>query len=136
MATLHCEQPPMLAQLVAAVRGYAQGTETARDIDEQLAMLVEHMRMCFAEEERCMGALGIASRQAHRAQHRLALWHGRNAMQHWLRRRDSETLLRYLEQWLPAWRTEHHGAMDGPCARSMWSAADGGFVSMESRNAS
>lgn len=117
MEALHREQPALLARLVGAVRGYLQGTETAREVDEQLAFMVEHMAMCFEDEETGLRATVPNLRGWLRGQQRYALWRARQAMVHWLQHRDSTQLLRYLRDDLWTWRVKVRKALGMPGGR-------------------
>lgn len=119
MEWLQRDQPVLLRELIRAVRRYQRGAELAREIDEQLAALVVHMEMCFADEDAHMEAVAWANRHAHRTQHRRALWRAREALLDWLRRRDSARLLDYLQRQLPTWASAHGRVMDEPCAQAL-----------------
>lgn len=122
MEWLQRDQPVLVRELIRAVRRYQRGAELAREIDEQLAALVVHMEMCFADEDAHMEAVGWNHRHAHRAQHRRALWRAREALLDWLQRRDSARLLDYLQRRLPMWASAHGRAMDAPCAQALRAA--------------
>lgn len=110
------ETARLLGALQDARAAYDEGLETARELDEQFAVLIAHLESSFAEDEMRMVAIDLPQRAAHASQHRRALCDARAMLRSWLQNRDSACLARYLDRTLPSWLHRHAELWDRPSA--------------------
>lgn len=80
-------------------------------IDALLIAWMEHTKAHFAREERLMREYNFFATSFHQGEHERALLELLGAQQQWLRERDYELLLDYIQHWRE-WLQQHISSMD------------------------
>lgn len=98
-----------------------QATPDMAAVTHSLGEILEHTRTHFAAEEREMAETGFPPFPVHQREHARVLAEMTQQAGDWQARHDAAALLRYVQEIIPAWLTQHTQTMDFVTAN--WVAA-------------